>query len=43
MSGTIKEKGDACNNKEDEQHITCTDDMKQFTHHMYRSHVHQRS
>ena len=29
MSGTAKEKDDACNNyKEDEHHITCTDDMK---------------
>ena len=29
MSSTAKEKGDVCNNnKEDEQHITCTDDMK---------------
>ena len=28
MSGTTKEKGNACSIKEDEQHITCTDDMK---------------
>ena len=29
MSSTAKERaGDVCNYKEDEQHITCTDDMK---------------
>ena len=31
MSGTTKEKGDACDNKEDEQRVTsCTDDMKKL-------------
>ena len=28
MSSTTKEEGNACSIKEDEQHITCTDDMK---------------